>query len=477
MPIYIYNTLTGKKEKLTGSGEAIGIYVCGVTPYSDTHLGHARPSVVWDVIKKYLHYRGYQTFHVQNFTDIDDKIINRAQELGVDPVQLAAHYSNEYLESMDALGVARADLYPKVTEHIPDIITLIERLIERGHAYVVNGNVFYSVLSFPEYGKLSNQKIEQLQAGTRFEVDPDKKHPLDFALWKKAKPNEPAWDSPWGKGRPGWHIECSALSYKYLGPEFDFHGGGCDLIFPHHENEIAQSEGATGKPLAKYWLHNGMINLKQEKMSKSLGNIVTVKEILKAYPKELIRFFILSNHYRSELEFHDQKLDEVSRGWQRLNDCVNVLAKMVDKAKIEPEPLSGDAAALAEAIRQGEARFTAAMDDDFNTALAIGVLFDLLHQVNAYIAKLDHKASADYALYQAYQLFATLAGGIFGIIKTDEHKLSGLSEPLLDLLLELRTELRSQKHYQLADRIRDRLAELNVVIEDTPQGPRWKIRS
>ena len=476
MPISVYNTLTRRKEELRSSRESIGIYVCGVTPYSDTHLGHARPSVVWDVIKKYLHYRGYKTYHVQNFTDIDDKIINRALELGVEPLKLAEQYSEEYLESMDALGVARADLYPRVSRHIPDIISMIERLIERGHAYAVNGNVFYSVLSFPEYGKLSNQKIEQLQAGTRFEVDPDKKHPLDFALWKKAKPNEPAWDSPWGKGRPGWHIECSVMSHKYLGEEFDFHGGGADLIFPHHENEIAQSEGATGRPLAKYWLHNGMINLKQEKMSKSLGNIVKVKDLLEKYPKELIRFFILSSHYRSELEYHDQKLEEVSRGWQRLNECVNKLAGLVDGKEFTPEPLDEAGAALVKAAEEAEARFAAAMDDDFNTALALGILFDFMRQVNAYMAGLRSEAG-DYALYQAYQLFAKLAGGIFGIVRLEEQRLSGLSEPLLDLLLELRTELRSQKQYQLADYIRSRLAELNVAIEDTPQGPRWKMRS
>ena len=331
MTIKVYNTLTQQKEELQNDGERVGIYVCGVTPYSDTHLGHARPSVVWDVIKKYLKYRGYETFHVQNFTDIDDKIISRSLETGIAPLELAAHYAQDYLESMDALGVERADLYPRVSEHMPEIINMIETLIERGHAYAVNGNVFYDVTSFPEYGKLSNQKLDQLQAGTRFEVDPDKRHPLDFALWKKAKPNEPAWDSPWGKGRPGWHIECSAMSNKYLGPEFDFHGGGCDLIFPHHENEIAQSEAATGRPLAKYWLHNGMLNLKDEKMSKSQGNFITVKQVLEQYPKELVRFFILSSHYRSELEYHDQKLDEVGRGWQRFNDCVSALAKMVEE--------------------------------------------------------------------------------------------------------------------------------------------------
>lgn len=477
MAIRVYNTLTRQKEELKSDGERIGIYVCGVTPYSETHLGHARPSVVWDVIKKYLRYRGYQTYHVQNFTDIDDKIINRSQETGIDALELAAHYAQDYLESMDALGVERADIYPKVSEHIPEIIAMIETLVERGHAYAVSGNVFYDVTSFPEYGKLSNQKLDQLQAGTRFEVDPDKKHPMDFALWKKAKPDEPAWDSPWGRGRPGWHIECSAMSNKYLGPEFEFHGGGCDLIFPHHENEIAQSEAATGRPLAKYWLHNGMLNLKHEKMSKSQGNFITVKDVAAKYPKELIRFYILSSHYRSELEYHDQKLEEVGRGWQRFNDCVNGLAKLIDEPQGEIGELSGDEAVLLDAVRTAEAKFIEAMNDDFNTAMAIGVLFELLHQVNSYIAKGNNSLEANYVLHEAYQLFSKLAGDILGIIRPDEVQISGLTQPLMELLLELRTELRSQKQYQLADYIRDELAKLNIVIEDTPNGPRWKIRS
>lgn len=476
MTIKVYNTLTQQKEELQNDGERVGIYVCGVTPYSDTHLGHARPSVVWDVIKKYLKYRGYETFHVQNFTDIDDKIISRSLETGIAPLELAAHYAQDYLESMDALGVERADLYPRVSEHMPEIINMIETLIERGHAYAVNGNVFYDVTSFPEYGKLSNQKLDQLQAGTRFEVDPDKRHPLDFALWKKAKPNEPAWDSPWGKGRPGWHIECSAMSNKYLGPEFEFHGGGCDLIFPHHENEIAQSEAATGRPLAKYWLHNGMLNLKDEKMSKSQGNFITVKQVLEQYPKELVRFFILSSHYRSELEYHDQKLDEVGRGWQRFNDCVSALAKMVEEPT-EKLILPEEETALLEAVYLAEKKFKDAMDDDFNTAMAIGVLFELLHQVNAFIAKGKTTPEANFVLHQAYQVFSTLAGDILGIIKLEEDQLAGLTQPLMELILELRTELRKQKQYQLSDYIRDQLATLNIVIEDTPNGPRWKFKS
>ena len=477
MTIRVYNSLTRQKEVFENKGNRIGIYVCGVTPYSETHLGHARPSIIWDVIKKYLRYRGYKTFHVQNFTDIDDKIIARANAEGRDPLEVAAMFSHDYLASMDALGVERADLYPKVSEHIGDIISMIESLIAREHAYVVNGNVFFDVASFSDYGKLSNQKLDELQAGTRFEVDPDKKNPLDFALWKRVKPSEPAWESPWGKGRPGWHIECSAMSLKYLGNEFDFHGGGCDLIFPHHENEIAQSEGATGKPLARYWLHNGMLSIKQAKMSKSLGNFVTIKDILKEYPSQLVRFYILSSHYRSEIEYHDEKLDEMRRGWQRFNDCIINLAGLIDNKEIVDQELHGEEAVLADKIQKAEQEFIDAMNDDFNTALAIAVLFNLLHQVNGYIALGYHTKQADYVLAEAYRVFTTLAGDILGIIKFETRQLTGLTEPLMELILTLRTELRNQKNYQLADLIRDQLASLGIMIEDTAHGPRWKFKN
>lgn len=477
MAMRVYNTLTRKKEEFQPGHEKIGIYVCGVTPYSNTHLGHARPSVVWDAIKKYLNWRGYETFHVQNFTDIDDKIIARANEEGIPALELSRIYANDYLESMDALGVERADLYPRVSEHISDIIAMIETLIIKGHAYAVGGNVFYDVCSFPEYGKLSNQKLDDLQCGTRFEVDQNKKNPTDFALWKKVKPDEMSWDSPWGAGRPGWHIECSAMSCKYLGEEFDFHGGGCDLVFPHHENEIAQSEGATGKPLAKYWLHNGMLNLQHEKMSKSQGNFITIKSVLKSYPKELLRYYILASHYRSELEYHDQKLDEVQRGWQRLNDCINVLANMVANKEVAPVTLGDDEQEMVDKIEAAQQNFIAAMDDDFNTALAIASLFDLVHEVNKFIALGKTGFASDYVLAQAYELFSYLAGDILGIIKSNSAHQDGLTEPLMQIIMQLRGVLREQKNYELSDLIRARLAEQDIIIEDTAQGPRWKLKS
>ncbi len=477
MSIRVYNTLTRKKEEFTETGSTISIYVCGVTPYAHTHLGHARPSVVWDVIKKFLRYQEYQVFHVQNFTDIDDKIIAKANQEGKTALEVSNYYANDYLESMDALGVERADLYPKVSEHVNEVIEMIEALIANKHAYDVDGNVFFDVLSFPGYGKLSNQRLAELQAGTRFEVDPLKRSPMDFALWKKSKPGEPAWDSPWGQGRPGWHIECSAMSYKYLGAAFDFHGGGSDLIFPHHENEIAQFEGATCEPLARYWLHNGMLNLREEKMSKSQGNFVTIKDVLAKYPKELFRFYILSTHYRSELEYHDTKLEEVNRGWQRINECARKLSARVQGKTAEPVEVSGQEERLVAALEKAEAQFRDSMNDDFNTALAIAAIFDLLRELNGYLDRTDDGPASIYVLSQAYQLLQTLAGDILGILKSDDQNLGlGLTEPLMELLLDLRTQLRTEKQYQLADIMRNRLLVLGIVIEDTPQGSQWKIK-
>jgi len=469
--IYVYNTLTQKKEEFAPRKEGeVSIYVCGVTPYAEAHLGHARPSVVWDVIKRFFRSQGYKTIHVQNFTDVDDKIIERAQQQGVDALEISSYYTEEYLAAMDALGVERADYYPKVSEHIPEIVGLVETLVEKEHAYQGNGDVFFHVASFPEYGKLSKQKLEELREGTRFEVDPAKRDAVDFALWKGAKPGEPAWDSPWGLGRPGWHIECSAMSQKYLGEEFDFHGGGTDLIFPHHENEIAQSEAATGKSLARYWVHTGMINLKDEKMSKSLGNVISIKQLTERYPKELLRFYLLSVHYRSALEYYEGKLEEMERGWSRLNDAVRTL--MADMEQAENAALGElEQKAVEEIKRLGEELF-AAFSDDFNTAKAIGVLFELVREVNTY----KHNGGNNRAVFaQALELFSLYAIDIMDIVQLKKVDGSGLTADLLDLLLGLREELRRARNFELADRIRDELTELGVTIEDTPQGPRWKV--
>jgi len=472
--IKVYNTMTRQKEEfIPQDGRRIGIYVCGVTPYSHTHLGHARPSIVWDVVKKFLRSQGYDTYHVQNFTDVDDKIIARANEAGMSALELAKEFIAEHLACMDALGVERADVYPKVSEHIPEIIALVERLIDNGHAYAADGNVFFDVSSFAEYGKLSNQKRDELLEGTRFDPDPAKRSPEDFALWKKAKPGEPAWDSPWGPGRPGWHIECSAMSHKYLGCEFDFHGGGSDLIFPHHENEIAQSEAATGKTLARYWVHNGMLNLQDAKMSKSLGNIVNVQDLVARYPKELIRYYILSTHYRSELEYYEGKLDEMSRGWKRMNQAVFSLRSLLRDAELREE-VSGEDVAVLSRIRQIRGCIVAALADDFNTAQAIGLLFDLVREVNAYSGRSE--APSRIVLEAAHGVFQEYGRTILGIIPDEPAaEESSLVEPLLDLILNIRQDLRAGKNFALADKIRDSLQELGIVVEDTPRGPRWKI--
>ncbi len=472
--IQVYNTMTQRKEEFVPREPGkVSIYVCGVTPYSDTHLGHARPSVVWDVIKRFFRMMGYETYHVQNFTDVDDKIIARSLEEGLPALEISSHYIAEYLSSMDALGVERADSYPKVSEHMPEIIELVDRLVQREHAYAAGGDVFFHVASFPEYGKLSKQRLEELRQGTRFEVDPAKRDPADFALWKEAKPGEPAWGSPWGEGRPGWHIECSAMSLKYLGEAFDFHGGGNDLIFPHHENEIAQSEAATGSELARYWVHNGMLNLKDMKMSKSIGNVIAVKEMTKRYPKELLRFYLLSTHYRSALEYYEGKLEEVSKGWTRLNDAFQNLQSDVGRAATaiddELSSLDQEAEGKLELLHK---ELVAALADDFNTAMAFGVLFEVVREINGYKHR-DGRSRR--VLQKALDILQRFAGDIFGVLQLEKAQDDSLVDGLLDLLLGLREELRKQKNFTLSDQIRDQLVNLGVTIEDTPQGPRWKV--
>ena len=469
--IRVYNTLSQEKEVFVPRKPGqVSIYVCGVTPYSDTHLGHARPSVVWDVIIRFFRWLGYETLHVQNFTDVDDKIIKKAQEEGVSALEISKRYIAEYLASMDALGVLRADQYPKVSEHIDDIIKLVDRLVRKEHAYSANGDVFFRVASFPEYGKLSKQKLEELRQGTRFEVDPKKKDAADFALWKSAKPGEPAWESPWGEGRPGWHIECSAMSLKYLGEAFDFHGGGNDLIFPHHENEIAQSEAATGEPLARYWVHSGMITLKEEKMSKSLGNFISLKQLLEKYPRGLLRFYLLSTHYRSGLEYYEGKLEEMGKGWSRLNEAALKLQE--DLAQAQGGELSSLDQEALEKLDTLEKGIIDALSDDFNTAMALGVLFEAVRDINSYKHQGGYHSQV---LQKGWDVLRLWAGDILGVLQLEKQQQEGLTDSLMQILLSLREELRKQKNFALADQIRDQLAELGVVVEDTPQGPRWKV--
>ena len=474
----VYNTMTREKEVFTPLKEGeVSIYCCGVTPYNDPHIGNARPFVTWDVIRRYFAKRGLTVHYIQNFTDVDDKIIHTANREGVKWSDIADRYIAAYFQSMDALNVRRADRYPRVSETMADIISLVKTLIEKGYAYALeSGDVYYSVEKFDGYGKLSGRNLEDMQAGARIEVDGRKHHPMDFALWKAAKPGEPYWESPWGNGRPGWHIECSTMSLKYLGAKFDFHGGGSDLVFPHHENEIAQSQAAIGDPcsFAQYWLHNGFITIRNEKMSKSKNNFFTVKDILKEYPGEVVRFFILQTHYRSPLDFSDDRLKEAQASLGRLQNTRACMKELFERA--DAEGTADTAKELKETAEKLLAAFYEAMDDDFNTALAISQMFALSKETNIYYQDVMSGAKAfDAANFQkvcaAYEEMAS----IIGIFEQEEEQADdGLTDKLMDILIALRQSARKEKNWAVADAIRDALKEAGVVLEDTPNGVRWK---
>lgn len=504
MSVQLYNTLTRTKEPLeleptkAGEREADGIrmYVCGPTTYNYIHLGNARALVVFDTIRRYLEYRGYRVTFVQNFTDIDDKIINRAREEGVEPSKLAQRYIHEYFRDAEALNVRRADFHPRVSENLDDIIEMIRVLIKKGYAYQVDGDVYFRVDSFPGYGKLSGRSPQEMLAGARVEPDPRKENPLDFALWKASRAGEPAWNSPWGPGRPGWHIECSTMATKYLGLPLDIHGGGADLIFPHHENEIAQTEAATGTTFARYWVHNGFVTVNEEKMSKSLGNFFLVREILERFPGPVVRFFLLSTHYRNPVDFDFDKLAAAEKGYERLQGTLSLLAEVEaedqgpNQGRIKSAPTgggttAGDMGSLASLTERCRVEFEKAMDDDFNTALAIAALFDFSRGVNSIVtkAKAEEIRAMAGQLRQARQLLLQLGEGVLGLFpqqaadapamrvaETSGH----LAGALIDLLLEVRQRAREKKDWAMADYIRDRLRELNIVVEDTPRGPRWR---
>ena len=470
----VYNTMTRKKEEFhpLRTGE-VSIYCCGVTPYNDPHIGNARPFVTWDVIRRFLSRKGYRVRYIQNFTDVDDKIINAANREGVTWKEISDRYIAAYFKAMDALNVRRADVFPRVSETMAEIIRMIETLIERGFAYVTGaGDVYYRVEAFAHYGRLSGRSLEDMEAGARVEVNETKEHPMDFALWKAAKQGEPSWDSPWGKGRPGWHIECSAMSVKYLGEVFDFHGGGNDLIFPHHENEIAQAEPCIegDEKFARYWLHNGFITIDNEKMSKSKNNFFTVKDILKEFPGEVIRFFILQTHYRSPLDFSDERLHEAQAALDRLHNVHDVIVEFSSR--------EGTADTAAELAAQAETflhDFDAAMDDDFNTALAISQMFGLAKEINRYHQEVERGTSFDAANFKkAADAFYTMAE-IIGIFEQEEMAADdGLADALMDIIIGIRQEARAAKNWAVADKIRDGLKNAGVVIEDTPTGVRWK---
>lgn len=447
----IHNTLSGRKEDFVPDGSEVKMYVCGVTPYDSCHIGHAMSYIIFDVVRRYLQFRGYEVKYVQNFTDIDDKIIARANEKGIPPREMAEEFIEEYFRDMDALNILRADIYPRATEEIPDIIGVVRTLIEKGHAYQADGDVYFRVNSANGYGKLSHRNLDDMQAGARIEVGESKEYALDFAVWKGAKPGEPSWESPWGPGRPGWHIECSVMSQKYLGDRLDIHGGGQDLIFPHHENEIAQSEAYTGVvPFVKYWMHNGLLQLDQEKMSKSLGNLITVKDILKQSSADALRLFVLSSHYRSPLSFSEEGLEAMERGVERLRRALSV------ETNAEASPIDADP------YRE---RFIEAMDDDFNSAQAVASLFDLAREVN-------RAAEQGRSVVSAQETLRELAGVLGLRLAEDRSEFDGA--PFVDLLLDVRSRLRAAKQFQLADMIRDRLGGLGITLEDTPQGTRWK---
>lgn len=478
MSIKVYNTLTKQKEEFVPihPGKA-NIYVCGVTPYNHPHVGNARPFVTWDVIRRFLEHEGYDVTHVQNFTDVDDKIINTANKEGVQWYDICNRYIDSYFEVMDKLNVCRAHVYPRVSEHIDDIIKTVQCLIDNGYGYVVDGDVFYSVEKFKYYGQLSGRNIEDMMAGARVDVDDRKHNPMDFALWKSAKPGEPAWESPWGPGRPGWHIECSTMSMKYLGETFDFHGGGSDLIFPHHENEIAQSEGCTGiHPFVHYWLHNGFITVNEEKMSKSLGNFFMVIDILEHYDPETLRFFIVSTHYRSPLDFSDARLTEAQKSLARLRQAKETLGELSEMLSAGP---TAESLALREKVKELREAFMEAMRDDFNTALAISHMFALAKEINIY-----HKAVVDAGIKpdgKLVAMFNDVFAEICSIIGVLEKTAAPAAEEagdskeaeLVEMLIAMRQDARKNKNYALADELRNKLNEIGIVLQDTPQGVKW----
>ena len=443
----IYSTLSGKKEQFVPQSDQVTMYVCGVTPYSDAHIGHAMSYIIFDVIRRYIKFSGYKLKFIQNVTDVDDKIIDRANKKGIPAVELAEQYSESFMADMDALNVVRADFYPRATGEIDKIIEMVQGLIDKGYAYEANGSVYFRVSKVPDYGKLAHRTLDSMMAGARIEIEQDKEHPMDFTLWKASKPGEPSWTSPWGEGRPGWHIECSAMSVKYLGDTIDIHGGGSDLIFPHHENEIVQSECFTGKkPFAKYWMHNGLLQFGGDKMSKSLGNLITIKNALQKYSVDTIRIFILNSHYRSPLKYSLEAFQAAESAAERLRRTVEREDNAGNADKLDPEPY--------------RKLFIEAMDDDFNTPQALAALFDLARAIN-------QEADSGANITEAKKVLLELAQDVLGL------KLASLSyedNPEIQKLIQERQTFRKEKNWKEADAVREKLAELGVAVEDTPTG-------
>ncbi|MBU0945592.1 MAG: cysteine--tRNA ligase [Proteobacteria bacterium] len=487
MPVKIYNTLTRKKDLLQPIEPGhVKLYVCGITSYDYCHIGHARSALAFDMIVRYLRYRGYKVTYIRNFTDIDDKIIKRAMEQGTSTEELANRFIDEFYIDMDKLGIERPNREPKATEHIQEMIDLISELIAKNMAYPAGGDVYYSVNSFPGYGKLSGRNLEDMLAGARISVNENKTNPMDFVLWKASKPGEPSWKSPWGPGRPGWHIECSAMSRKYLGNTFDIHGGGQDLIFPHHENELAQSEGANDKPFVNMWIHHGFVTIRDEKMSKSLGNFLTIRDILEHYHPEVLRFFIFSTQYRNPLDFSQETMQDAMTGLDRLYECVAAVERLATTTSDSAEPVISTKD--RKKLESMEERFQKAMDNDFNTAQAQGALFETVKTLNKILRQIPEvPASTD-----AILLFTTVAtmkrlAGIMGLLQEDANQYLAtkkatmladidINEEEIRTLIQERNQARETKDWVRSDAIRDRLLEQGIELKDGPEGTGWTVK-
>jgi cysteinyl-tRNA synthetase len=470
MTIQVYNTLNRKMEEFEPlHGNRVNMFVCGVTPYDYTHLGHAKTYAAFDTIAKYLRHKGYSVFYVQNVTDVDDNLINRSKESDIPVPDLVEKYFKEFLYDMEALGIDSINIYPRATEYIPEILGQINGLIEKGFAYESNGNVYFEVNKFPNFGKLSKQVLEKLRAGARVEVDENKKNPEDFALWKAEKPGEPSWESPWGKGRPGWHIEDTAITMAYFGDQYDIHGGATELMFPHHESEIAQAEALTGKdPFVKYWLHTGVLNVDGEKMSKSLKNFWRVKEALEEYEPEVLRFFLVNAHYRSPVDFSNELLEEAKQGYERLVETVqNVQFALKWQAKEERSSLDEE---IDKAVEEVMHKFEESMDNDFNTREAISHLFTFSTKINT---ALESGLTRE-TLQKVLEVYET-TGNVLGLFGRETGK-DSVVDGLMDFLVEMRRKAREAKDFKVSDEIRDRLADIGILLEDTKDGPRWKRR-
>jgi len=485
----IYNTLTKEKEEFVPvENGKVKMYVCGMTVYSDAHIGHARTYVAFDIIRRYLEYKGYEVTYVQNITDVDDKIINAANKEGIDALEYSRRYAERCFHDLESLGIRPADIYPKASETVDDMIEMIKKIITNGYGYESDGDVYFSVEKFKDYGKLSGQKIEEMKIGARIEPGEKKKKPHDFALWKKAKPGEPSWDSPWGKGRPGWHIECSTMSSKYLGLPFDIHGGGMDLIFPHHENEIAQAEAAYGKKFVNYWIHSGMLKVRGEKMSKSLGNIVNVRDALKQWDAEVLRFFFASYHYRSPADFSEHAIKNAENALKRIRVVKEKLEELAgDSDEIKENELDEKEREYLKEIEKLKIKFEEAMDDDFNTPKAIEIIFNFIKATNKFLMERDkpNEKLCRYALNEFLK-----AANVLTLLqderkKVDEKALKNLAktydikeeklEKMIEEILKLRGKAREERNYELADKIREELRKAGIEIEDVGRETKWRI--